>query len=113
GCCGTKAFADAQGRVFALYRGAVEKVNRDEILLVSREPGADFEIALAHPWKLPSCPMSSASLSEANARVFAAWETEGKIYFSGVDATTLKASEPVSPLGGTKGKHPVAVGNAQ
>jgi hypothetical protein len=113
GCCGMKAFADTQGNVFALYRAASEKVNRDEILLVSRDHGVDFEIALAHPWKVASCPMSSAFFSEAKASVLAAWETEGKVYFARVNPKTLKVSEPVSPPGSTKRKHPVAVGNTQ
>jgi hypothetical protein len=111
GCCGMKAFADSQGNVFALYRAASEMVNRDEILLVSRNRGADFEIALTHPWKVAGCPMSSASFSEAKAGVLAAWETEGKVYFARINPKTLKVSEPVSPSGGIGRKHPVAVGN--
>jgi len=113
GCCGMKAFADEQGNVFALYRAASEKVNRDEILLVSRNHGADFEMALAHPWKVASCPMSSAFFSETKAGLLASWETEGKVYFARVNPKTLKVSEPVTPPGGAKRKHPVAVGNAQ
>ncbi len=113
GCCGMKAFADGQGNVFALYRAASEKVNRDEMLLISRNRGADFEIALAHPWKIASCPMSSAFFSESKTDVLASWETEGKVYFARVNAKKLKVSEPVSPAGSTKRKHSVAVGNAQ
>src|SRR5881409_144003 len=59
GCCGMKAFADGSGNVFALYRAASEKVNRDETLLISHNRGADFEIAYAHEWKIATCPMSS------------------------------------------------------
>src|SRR6266852_8698232 len=50
GCCGMKAFADSQGNVFALYRGASEMTNRNEILLMSRNRGADFEIVYSHGW---------------------------------------------------------------
>jgi hypothetical protein len=113
GCCGMKAFADGSGNVFALYRAASEKVNRDEMLLISRNRGADFDVALAHPWKVASCPMSSAFFSKAKADVLAAWETQGKIYFARVNPGTLKVSEPVSPPGITKRKHPVVVGNAR
>ena len=113
GCCGMKAFADGQGNVFALYRAASEKVNRDEVLLISRNRGADFEIALAHPWKVASCPMSSASFSETKAGVLASWETEGKVYFARVNPQTQRVSEPVSPPGSVKRKHSVAVGNEQ
>ena len=113
GCCGMKAFADRAGNVFALYRAATEKIHRDEILLVSRNHGVDFEIASNHPWKLATCPMSSASLSASQSDVLAAWETAGNVFFSRLNATTLKASENVSPPGEAKRKHPVAVGNAR
>jgi hypothetical protein len=113
GCCGMKAFADNRGNMFALYRAASEKVNRDEVLLVSRNSGKDFEIAFSHPWKVASCPMSSAFFSESKAGVLASWETEGKVYFARVDPKTLKVSEPVSPPGTTRRKHSVAVGNPQ
>ncbi len=113
GCCGMRAFADSQGRVFALYRAAAEKVNRDEILLVSRDRGASFEIAHAHPWNIATCPMSSASLSETKAGTLAAWESSGQVYFTRVDARTSQVAKPVSPPGSAKRKHPVAVGNAQ
>ena len=111
GCCGMKAFADSKGTVFALYRSASEMVNRDETLLISRNRGVAFEIAYSHGWKVATCPMSSASLSETKAGVLAAAETHGKVFFVRVDPTTGKVSEPVSPE--TKGKHPVAVGNAR
>lgn len=113
GCCGMKAFADGRGNVFALYRAASEKVNRDETLLISRNRGKDFDIAFTHPWKVASCPMSSAFFSEAKAGVLAAWETEGQVWFARVNPQTLEVSEPLSPPGSARRKHPVAVGNAQ
>ncbi len=111
GCCGMRAFADRRGNVFALYRAASEKVNRDEILLVSRNHGASFDIANAHPWNIPTCPMSSAFLSETPTGALAAWETAGQVCFARVEAKTLKVSAPVSPPGTGKRKHPVAVAN--
>lgn len=111
GCCGMRAFADSTGDVFALYRAATEMVNRDEILLVSRNHGADFEIANRHPWKLSACPMSSASLTESKGGVLAAWETAGQVYLSRIAPGTLKVSPPISPPGNASRKHPVVVGN--
>lgn len=111
GCCGMKSFADSEGNVFALYRSASEMVNRDETLLISRNRGADFEIAYKHGWKVATCPMSSAFLSESKAGVLAAAETHGRVFLVRVDAKTGKVSEPVSPTG--QRKHPVAVGNAR
>ena len=110
GCCGMKSFADSEGNVFAFYRSASEMVNRDETLLLSRNRGADFEIAYQHSWKVATCPMSSAFLSETKAGVLAAAETHGRVFFVRVDAKTGKVSEPVSPTG--QRKHPVVVGNA-
>lgn len=111
GCCGLKAFADNRGDVFAFYRAASGMVNRDETLLISRNHGIDFEIAYAHHWKLSSCPMSSASLSETKTGILAAAETHGRVFFIRVDPQTGKVSEAVSPE--TEAKHPVAVGNAR
>jgi hypothetical protein len=112
GCCGMRALADSRGGVYILYRAATENVQRDEVLLVSRKPGADFEVAYAHPWKATTCPMSSASLTESKDGVIAAWETADKVYFAKVDPSTMQVSRPTTPMAGLKRKHPVAVGNA-
>ena len=110
GCCGMKAFADSEGNVFALYRTASEMVNRDETLLISRDHGASFEIAYSHGWKIATCPMSSAFLSETEAGVLAAAETHERVFFIRMDPKTGKVSSPVSP--DVNGKHPVVVSNA-
>jgi hypothetical protein len=111
GCCGLRAFADSAGAVYILFRGAAENVNRDEILLVSRRPGAEFEIANAHPWKATECPMSSAALTETKRGVLAAWETAGQVYYATVNPKTMTVSKPIAAPGSAKRKHPVAVGN--
>jgi hypothetical protein len=113
GCCGMRAFADSSGAVYILFRAATEKVDRDELLLVSRRPGAGFEIANAHKWKAGTCPMSSATLSEARGGVLAAWETASQVYFATVNPKTFEVSLPIRPAGDTARKHPVAIGNAQ
>jgi hypothetical protein len=109
GCCGLKAFADSKGAVYILYRGAMEKVNRDEILLLSPKPGAPFEVANTHPWLIASCPMSSASFYEAKGATLAAWETASQVYFTRISAGSVVA--PMAPPGQAKRKHPVAVAN--
>src|SRR4029079_3382825 len=80
-----------------------------ETLLVSRNHGQDFQIAYTHNWNTPTCPMSSASLSETPAGVLAAAETHDRVFFVRVDPETGKTSAPVSPE--TKAKHPVVIGN--
>jgi len=106
-----RAFADSRGDILAFYRAANQMTNRDETLLISRNGGAQFEIAYSHHWNVSSCPMSSASLSETSGEILAAAETHGRVFFVRLDLTTGKVSSPVSP--DTKAKHPVAIGNAQ
>jgi hypothetical protein len=112
GCCGMRAFADRAGNLFALYRAATAMVNRDEVLLVSRDRGTTFEMANAHPWNVASCPMSSASLSESKTGALAAWETAGQVYFATANGKSLQVGKPNSPPGVAKRKHPVAVANS-
>src|SRR5262249_42740732 len=42
GCCGMRAFADARGTVYALYRGAKDHEQRDMYLLTSADAGKSF-----------------------------------------------------------------------
>jgi hypothetical protein len=110
-CCGMRAFADRAGAVYILFRAATEHVDRDETLLVSPEPGAEFRIASTHKWRANICPMSSATLTEGNSGILAAWETGDQVYWAKVNSKTAQVSEPISPDGNAKRKHPVAVAN--
>jgi hypothetical protein len=111
GCCGMKAFVDKDGDVFALFRAASEKINRNETLLISRDQGESFDVAYSHPWQITTCPMSSAFLAEGQDGILAAGETHGRVFFIGIDPKTGKVSKPVSPE--TKGKYPVVVENGR
>ena len=112
-CCGMRAFADHSGAAYILFRAATGGVNRDETLLVSRQPGAAFEIATAHKWQASVCPMSSATLTAADGGALAAWETAEQVYYAKVNPRTLQVSAPSSPAGRTGRKHPVAVANGR
>src|SRR5262245_54857614 len=109
-CCGMRAFADSHGNLLALYRAAYQMTNRDETLLISRDKGANFEIAYSHHWNVGTCPMSSASISESSGLILAAAETHGRVFFIELDPKTGKVSSPVSPE--AQAKHPVAIANA-
>jgi hypothetical protein len=111
-CCGMRAFADSKGAVYIIFRAATDNMERGQTLLVSREPGAEFQLAYSHPWKAMTCPMSSATLTEGGAGVLAAWETGDNVFFASIDQKTMQVSPPKSPLAGAKKKHPVAVANA-
>jgi hypothetical protein len=52
-CCSTRALADRDGNVYALYRSATAQVNRDTYLLASEDQGKSFHRALIHKWKVP------------------------------------------------------------
>jgi hypothetical protein len=111
GCCGMRAFTDAQGNIFALFRTASTALNRDMMLLVSRDRGERFTGDYVHRWRIGQCPMSSESFTEAGGRVFGAWETAGPVQFAALDARTAKSAPPSGPSMMAKGKHPVVAVN--
>jgi len=107
GCCGMRAFVDASGFLYVLYRAAAQSIHRDITLLVSKDSGGTFRALDVAPWNLNACPMSTAYLSEGRHGVLAAWETAGEVYFDQIDAASLKLSQPISaPAAGTNRKHP-------
>lgn len=114
GCCGTRALAGRDGTVYLLYRAATGGVERDMYLLHSQDHAAHFDGASISPWRAETCPMSSASMTDTDLGVLAAWETKGEVFFSRIDPRTHRASPPVAPPGG-KGnrKHPAVAGNAR
>ena len=113
GCCGMRAFVDTKGNVFALFRMASTPLDRDMMLLVSRDHGERFKGDYVHRWRVGQCPMSSEFFTEAGGRVFGAWETAGPIQFAALDVTAVKSAPPSSPAVMVKGKHPaIAVNNS-
>ena len=111
-CCGMRIFADAGGRVYVLYRGASEMVNRGMHLLVSNDNAATFEEAKVHPWKIGKCVMSTAAFSGGSGGVVAAWETREQVYFAKFPERNKEGpTESPAPGTGDIRKHPaVAVG---
>jgi hypothetical protein len=112
-CCGTRTLFDSRGTLYALYRAATGNIDRDMILLTSRDRGEHFEGVSLQPWRVTTCPMSSESLVETGTDVLAAWETKGQVSFTRIDARTLEPSQPISPPGGGNRKHPVLAANAR
>jgi hypothetical protein len=107
GCCGMGALADKKGNVYFLYRAARETVHRDMYLLVSRDRGRTFQSVELQPWEIGACPMSTASLSEANGRIVVSWETEKQVYFAFVDGKRGLVGKPIAAPGqGSNRKHP-------
>lgn len=113
GCCGMKAFGDRTGNVFALFRSAPTKMDRDELLIGSRDGGRSFQTLARSPWKIASCPMSSAAFCESSSGAVAAWETSGQIEWARIDTASFKA-DPVNKIPGTgRSKHPVVATNVR
>jgi hypothetical protein len=53
-CCSVKALATNDGTLFALYRSAEKRVNRDMNLISSTDRGVRFRGRSIHPWKVPT-----------------------------------------------------------
>ena len=114
GCCGMRGFADAKGHIYFLYRAAGEKVHRDIYLLTSGDHGKDFEATKVHPWELMACPMSSEAFAEGPDGVVAAWETDGQVYYVGVDPAKPEIGKPLAAPGAARGrKHPALAVNGK
>jgi len=113
GCCQMRAFVDSEGVLSILYRAAGDNVNRDSMLLVSRDAGRTFKSATLHKWKIAACPMSTYALTESGGALRAAWETNEQIYYTAIQPATFKFAAPVAAPGqGDNRKHPVGVFNA-
>ena len=53
-CCSTEVFADSKGRVYAMYRIAASRTERDMALVASTDRGRTFRGARIDPWPVPT-----------------------------------------------------------
>jgi hypothetical protein len=112
GCCGMKAFADSEGKVYLLYRTAREAVHRDMFLLTSKVPSARYQGDNLHEWEGGICPMSMESFHQSGNTVLAAWETGDQVYFGRINSKDGKRSAPIHPSGdANRRKFPVLAAN--
>jgi hypothetical protein len=114
GCCGVRGFADNQGNAYFLYRAATQKSDRGMYLLRSGDSGESFVGRQLDQWRIESCPMSSEAFAEGPAGVYAAWDTEGQIFFVHTPTTKLSVDAPKAAPGaaGTR-KHLAVAVNAR
>lgn len=109
-----RAFADRQGAIYVLYRAATGGIDRDMVLLASRDQGRDFQAERVGKWKLNACPMSTSFLTEGGARVLAAWETAGQVFYAEIELSSAGARLTVpAPGDGGDRKHPALAANAR
>ena len=114
GCCGLRLFADRQGNVQMLYRAATEDVNRDMMLLTSKDQAKGFSGVRLDKWKLSTCPMSSASIADGLNETLYAWENQGQVYYSALKAGSSKAPKLIAAPGKSEvRKHPTIATNTQ
>ncbi len=85
-CCSLKAFVTPSGELLTLYRAARSMTQRDIVLMTSKDGGNTFQHRNVGPWAVNMCPMSSASVITTGKNIRAAWEAEGKVYTSLLDA---------------------------
>lgn len=113
GCCSSRAFADASGSLYVLYRTA-QNGYRNMFLLSGKEPGKGFTGATVHEWKVGTCPMSTLSFAQGPGGVVATWDTDGQVYFTMIKPGTAEFGPPQGPPGAARGrKHPAVAVNAQ
>lgn len=114
GCCGLRAFADNQGKLYLLYRTATELTERGMFILVSTDKGKSFTGERLDHWQLTTCPMSSvtmASMADEGKPALGAWENNGQVFFT---ALAPKAPAPVAAPDATgKRKHPAIATNTR
>jgi hypothetical protein len=112
GCCGMKGFADSQGKVYFLYRGALEKIHRDMFLLASTDHGKSFQGKRLDKWETGMCPMSSEAFAQGPGGVYTAWDTKGQAYFAHIKAGLAAIDQPIAAPGNGHGrKHPALAVN--
>ncbi|MCW8133936.1 MAG: exo-alpha-sialidase, partial [Planctomycetota bacterium] len=80
-CCGISAMADAKGNLYILYRSAMNRMDRDMFLLVSKDKGATFQGTDIAQWRVGNCVMSTSRFWDAGDGVLLTWETMDQVYF--------------------------------
>jgi hypothetical protein len=105
GCCGMRAGTDSQGGLALLYRAAMGGgAQRDMMLAYAAKPGGPFRIADLEPWKLTSCPMSTAAIARAGDGLLVAWQGEQGLSWARI--AKGKAGAPTALPPGRTEKHP-------
>jgi hypothetical protein len=112
GCCGMRGIVDNKGNAHFLYRAAGQRINRGMYVIKSDDRGETFSGMQLDNWKIDTCPMSSEALAEGPRGIFAAWDTDGQIYFMRVRATIPGGDDIMAAPGkGTDRKHPALAFN--
>ena len=112
GCCGLRAYADAAGNVYVLFRSASEVVHRDIWLMTSKDRGRSFQGAEISKWNVGACVMSSEAFAPSADGVLGAWESEKQTYFARISPGAASVSTPIPAPGEPRNrKYPAVAAN--
>jgi hypothetical protein len=96
-CCSLTAAFDANGNLYAFFRGAEKKVKRGMILAKSIDRGRTFVSLEVDKWNLNSCPVSTNAMAQdTKGKVWMSWVNRNKIYFARTDKPALFYQVPAS-----------------
>ena len=110
-CCGLATLTDDTGAIYLSYRGARDNVGRGQRLLTSRDAGQTFTDELIQPWNVGACPVATTSVSPGPSGMTVAWETQGQVYFAGVNQLDDRVSPPGTA--GARRKNPSVAVNTR
>jgi hypothetical protein len=99
-CCSTKAALDSRGRLIAMFRTALEGMDRD-VFAVGWSWSFQVSKEKMDSWRVATCPMSSFSILASNP-IVRAWETKGRVVVDGKTLPEESAKHPsLARLDGT------------
>ncbi len=112
GCCGINATVDASGKLFVLFRTAIDGFKRNVNLLFLEGGAESVKRKRLDGWNKNACPMSTYGIAGTGDRTALAWETKGQVYCSIFQKTENRLTKAISPPGeGKKRKHPAVAIN--
>ncbi len=111
GCCSLKAATDHTGELQILFRSATGGLDRDmwRISAKGKESGSEK----VQPWRLGTCPMSSAAIHRTAKATYYAWETSQQIHWDKTDVDGRSLTAPNVLPGRGQRKHPALATNAK
>jgi hypothetical protein len=105
-CCGMR-IAARDGKVFVLYRGASQQINRGMYLSEANADLTEPRSREISPMKIGMCVMSTSAFNPNSSRVLAAWQTGEQVYWSDASKALAAEGNASAPPGAARDrKHP-------
>jgi hypothetical protein len=105
-CCGPSVTADDSGRMWVMWRNAVDGTR--DLYITSSRDGVEFEAASKvgiGTWQLEACPMDGGGVATDGDHVMTAWRRDKNIFLAqpGKKESNVGAGKDVAIAHGTKG----------